>query len=419
MLSTIFKTATLRQSAITTVSTVTSGLLGAAFFFLLARILGNQEYGQFSTAIAVMTVLSTVFDLGSSQGLVKFTRQFRDNPQKVSQITKLALVSKLSLGLLATLIFAVFAPGFATHLFHQPLLTSVFRLVGWGVLTAMLFSFVTAVAQARENFYLWGALLIGTNAVRLVFLGLLAYLAISNSFSLTVLYSLTPLLGFIIGIWFLDRRFLKAPNTLPLFPEFFRFNKWVTGFLTISAVGARLDVLLTARFLDMGKTGSYALATQMVIILPQLTSAIGAVTAPKFASFDHQTANTTYIKKTVLLTSFTSLIASLILIPLARVVIVFAGPQYQSAFIPFLILLLGMDLFLAFSPLTDSLLYFFGRPQLIFALNAGYVLVTLLAGFIFIPLFGITGSALTFLSGQLFLLCGTVFSYLRLRAQKK
>ena len=61
-------TATFRESLVTVGSTVTSGILGALFYFLLARILGSRDYGAFAAVAALVTMLSSIFDLGTNQG---------------------------------------------------------------------------------------------------------------------------------------------------------------------------------------------------------------------------------------------------------------------------------------------------------------------------------------------------------------
>jgi len=413
----LFATAPLRQSLVTSVSTVINGGLGAVFYLLLARFIGAGEYGAFSAIAALVTMLSSVFDLGTSQGLVKFSGVFRNVPRQIDGILTLAFLVKLLMGTTAVILFMIFAPFFSEFIFRQPQLVPFMRLAGIGILASMLFSFVYSLAQARQKFYLWGGLFVGTNALRLLLIIILLALSRLTGYSSIVVHFTLPLLGFLIGWWFLRPRISTVDVTPGLIRQFFSFNKWITATVIVSAIGARIDTLLTARFLDLNSVGVYALATQMIVILPQLTTAFGAVTVPRFSSFTSSSDAGRYLKKVLLMSNVMAISASLLIIPVAWLVLQFAGKTYSGAWTPFLILLAGLALFFGLSPLRDCIQYFFGKPQYFFWQGAGAIILTVILSLMLIPPLGITGSALVVLFVHIAMAIVSISYYLYLSSR--
>lgn len=387
---------TLRQASITTASTLANAVLGAGFYFLLARYLGPAGYGQFTLAITLIPLLSGILDLGTSEALVKFVPSRRAN-SAYFPAAKLALTVKLISGITTVIFLSLLAQPISISLFRQPSLAAAIPWVGVGVLGQLLFSFSTYLFQALEKFYLWGGLFVSTNLVRLILLLLLVSLGLLSSSSALFIHISMPILGFVLSWVFLDRRIWSTHFDGQTLARFLAFNKWITATTVISAVISRLDIILTGRLLSLSLTGTYALSTQLVVFFPQLVTAISAVTTPKFASFQTIGDNRRYLKKTVWLTLGAGFLTALGLIPASLVVIRFAGPGYLASFLPFLILLSAHLIFLAATPFQDSLVYFSGRPQILFWLNLLSAPVIILSSLWLIPWLGPVGSSLSVL----------------------
>ncbi|KKU56739.1 MAG: hypothetical protein UX78_C0003G0015 [Candidatus Amesbacteria bacterium GW2011_GWA2_47_11] len=399
-------TATFRQSLVTVGSTVTSGILGALFYFLLARILGSRDYGAFAAVAALVTMLSSIFDLGTNQGLVKFSG--------TDPVAKLALIIKLFSGGLAVALFLIFAPGIASFLLHQPTLTPLVRLAGLGIFSSLLFSFIYTLAQSRSQYFLWGGVYVGPNLLRLIVIIWLFFTLRLTSFSALLVFTLAPFSAFLIGIFLTNRKFFSSRLSLPAAKHFFGFNQWITASTIIATLGSRIDTLLAVRLLNLSATGVYALAVQMITILPQITTALGAVTTPKFASFKTIADNRRYLGKTLVLSCSVALGSACLLAPFAWLVVLLVGPQFRGAYLPFIILLVAMSLFLGSSPIRDSLMYYFGRPRFFFWLGLASLIATVGLSLWLVPVWGIVGSAAVVLVIQIMSLVVSLAYYLYL-----
>lgn len=412
-LTSLLRSRTVRQSAITVTSTFASSGLGAVFYLLVARFLGSHNFGLFSLSLTILTLIVTVADVGMGQGLIRFVSQHRDTGAYFS-FAKLALKLKLISGIGSFLFLIVFAQPLATHLFRQPDLTPLLPGVGFGVLAYLLFSFPLSIFQGLQKFVLWGGLQVGANFLRLIFLAGLFFFSSVTPFWTLFVFSLSSFTGFLVSWLWLDQRFTQAKVDPTHVTQFWNFNKWVASFMIVSATVSRLDTLITARFVDLSHLGSYSLAMTMSSFLPQLSAALGAVTSARFAGLQNKLQAKSYLKRSSLFAIGVSLGVSLIMIPTALAVIAFTGRGFESSLWPFLILLSSLFIFLATNPLRDNLLYFHNQPQFFFWVSIGQGLVLTICALLLIPALGIIGTAMSVLASHIFLAVVSVWYYFHL-----
>jgi len=410
----ILLTRTFRHSSITVVSTAINGVLGALFYFLLARFLGSSEFGAFTILTTSIALLTGIIDLGSDQGIVRFIPKYKDNPDIQNKMIKLSLAIKFISGIVVFFLIFLFSGGISTLVLGKPDLSPIVVLIGLGVLTQILFSFSTSLSQALEKYFLWGGLFIGTNLIRLAMILLLFRFQSLNAFSAGILYLILPLLGFFLSFIFLDKKFVFSKGTLAYLPELFSFNKWVTAFVIVATIGSRLEIYFTARYLSLSALGVYGLAVQVSQILPQLTGAIGAVTSPKFASLNTKEKNLIYTMKSVILTSVLAIISSIVLVILGQFVFKFAGQDFAGAFTPFIILLVSMAIFFSTSPIRDSIIYYSSKPKFFFYVGVLHAVLVSILSIILIPKYSILGTSLVVLFGQIFLALASTWYFFRL-----
>jgi O-antigen/teichoic acid export membrane protein len=356
----LISTATVRQSIITMGSIVINAVLATLFYLLLARILGSSEYGLVTLSFATVAIMTVVFDFGNDRGMVKFLSLYPSNTERGQKILKAIFLAKIFSSLFFIILFTFFSREIASLLFNQPAMAAYLPLTAVCFGSQLLFYFGTYYFQAQEKFLLWGGLFVGANFSRLVFAVVLAVFGRLDTFTALILFALTPLLSFSFAFYKIGPAFLRQKLTKNIFLEIFSFNKWATGFSAISTVSSRLDTYLTSYLSRLSDVGVYGLATQATLIMPNLVSALGAVTSPKFSRFKNPLDNQRYLLKSIVFFSAIAILSGVILLPVGYVFMLISGPEYIAGFIPFVILLLSQLVFLAFSPIRDSILYSFG-----------------------------------------------------------
>ncbi len=408
----ILETATARQSVLTTASTFVNGFLGAGFYFLLARFLHSTQYGIFALMVAAISMLADVADFGSNQSLIRFIPEHKLNPGKLNQVINFVFLTKITSGLAITGIVTLFAAFISGHILGRPEIASLMPVVGLGVLAQLLFSFSTSITQAQERFWEWSGLFVATNATRIILIIILFTLGLLSGTTSVLAYIAIPFLGFLASLVFIKFKIDPGNFADINVAKIFKFNGWVSAFIVVASVGARVDTFLTGKLISLAAVGVYALANQVVSILPQLTGAIGAVTSPKYSSFNSLAKNITYTTKATYLTTGVAIASSLIIIPLGLLIFRFTGSEYVAGVGPMIVLLLAMCIFLVTSPIRDSILYFFTKPQFFFWLGIVHVFQTIALSYVFIPRYQIMGSALTVLLGQVLIAAASITYYI-------
>ncbi len=404
MLKSILRTATFKQSQITITGTIVNGTLGALFYIVLARLLGPSDFGLLTISLTTLVLIADIADIGTNTGLIRFvSSHINSDKEKAYRFLKLSLEIKLIAWVVAFAGVYLLAPFLAVAVFQKQELILPLRLVSFGIGAALLFSFATSALQAFQKYFLWSAVNILTNALRLILILALGYYSLLNVGSSLLAYIMLPFFGFFVTLFILPtRKFILSKEEFSLSGELFKYNIPVAIFTIIAAFSARLDTYLNAILLSSREVGIYGAANQLIQIMPQLVSALGLVSAPKFASFQKIDQMLIYFKKFQLFV-LGLCILGLLAIPLAIYFIpLLLGSAYNEAIIPFVILFLGYLIFLFSIPVHHSIIFYLGRPDVFIWVSLGHLAIIGFLGYFLISGFGIIGAAVTVLVGMVF-----------------
>lgn len=404
MLKAILKTATFRQSQITVLGTLINGVLGALFYVFLARFLGPSNFGLFIIAVTSIELVAGIADIGTNTGLVRFvSKNLSSDLNKSYQFLKLCLKIKAVNWIVSFLGLFFLAPFLAVEVFHKEQLIIPMRLAGLGVGGALLFTFATSTLQAYQKYFTWTVINILTNLLRFIMILILSYylvLDVSNSLLIFIFF---PFFGFFISLFLLPaRKIIQAKFELSLIKDLFKYTIPVAAFTIIASISSRLDTYLTAALLSSKDVGIYGIANQLVQFMPQLVSALGLVSSPKFASFQNNQQMLTYFRKFQLLVSGLVGLGILVLPVLIYIIPLILGQQYQPAIWPFIILFFAQLVFLFSIPVHHSVIFYFGRPEVFIWISVGHLIIIGGLGYILIASYGILGAAITVLAGTSF-----------------
>lgn len=404
MFKSILKTATFRQSSITFTGTILNGLLGALFYIVIARILGPAQFGLLTVAIVTMSMIADIADIGTNTGLIRFVSfNLGHNKEKALRFLKLSLEIKLIVWAIVFVLIQLIAPFLATQIFHKEDLITSLRLVSLGVGGALLFSFATSALQAFQKYFLWSSVNVVTNLLRLIFIFILGFYIQLNAENSLFIYIILPFFGFFLTLFILPTRSIfLTKNEFSLSKELFSYNIPVAVFTFIAAISARLDTFMTASLLTAREVGIYGAANQLVQVVPQLISALGVVAAPKFATFDNKNKMMVYFKKFQLFVTGIVLIGILTIPVSIYLIPQILGHEYVQSIGPFIILLMAMLVFLFSIPVHNSIIFYFGRPDIFIWVSLGHLLIIGGLGYFMISNYGVIGAAVTVLIGTTF-----------------
>jgi O-antigen/teichoic acid export membrane protein len=376
------KSQTLKDTIIVLASSILSSGLGFVFVFTIARRLGPQEFGVYSTIINYTTFLSAVIDLGISLSLINFVNKTTDQEKKKQWISTsffLVLISTLIIGLISTLIYSFSLKNIWKHGTDYSL--SVFLIIA--IIAINLF--FLALLQALKKF--WQRSILDTTfaLVRIIItysIIILANFNLNSSFlSIIYAYCIALIYALFVAKPFLSFKSFDVKKIKPILS----FSKWIGGINFAANLYGRLDVLMLAAYVSTYTTGIYAAASRFITIFPLVVSSFSSVVAPRFASFNLKNQLHSYFKKTLAVTSLIAM-GMLFLVPLAKFIILTAYDiSYQAAVPIFQILVITNIPLLLSIPATNAIIYFFKKPNYITLISLVQLIGLVLLNVFLIP----------------------------------
>ncbi|MEK7181160.1 MAG: flippase [Patescibacteria group bacterium] len=382
-----------------TVSNLGGRLLRAVIIIYSARVLGAAEWGLFSYAVSFVALITVFADFGIGPILTREASRTND-PLKRSQIVSTTFFLKMALLAIGVLVVIFLAPSLTTIKEAKFLFPIVSLILVFDTLQGFGFS----LARALEKMELEAFLYLTTN-VAIVIFGMLtlkyypsvkffAY-AYAAGTGLGAIATIFVLRKYLVNIFSNFQKKLVAPILGSAWPF---VMSGILGSLMINT-----DILLIGYFLSPEEIGFYSAAERPIQFLYLLPGILGSSIFPLLARLANK--NNEKIKEVLEKTlSFASLVS--IPIVLGGIVLggdiirVIFGSSYANAVIPFRILLATLSINFAAGILTNVIFAYDKQKDLVkFAVLGG--IANVIFDLIFIPRFGIVGSAWATLFAQI------------------
>lgn len=353
-----FKTATFKDTSMVFVGNTLSSVLGAVFFFILARKAGPAVFGIFSIATAVAITAVDLFDIAINNAIISFGSK----PGWRALALRNGLKRKIFFSIIFSVLLWIGIPAIIWML-GKPDIAYALKISIWLIPGKAIFSFVKTSLQAGKEFFLDSAVDILSSVFRLVV------------FFLLWRAGLTPLTaalwGYILGL--LLSTVIALPKIKELISveiednfnhkEFTVYQSWMTLAFAVSSVSSRLDIFFLTRMVSLEAVGWYQAAFRLYMPVQQLASSISRVLAPRFASFSNRKESKIYLRKALFLSGSLA-VSMFLLVPVYPWAIKFLyGSNFQGSVI-FAYGLLGyFSLFLLSTPWWSRLLYYYSNAR--------------------------------------------------------
>ena len=380
---------TSRDTLISFTGLGTIATVGMIFSIITARGLGPAAFGLFSALTALVTLLSSLGDLGISSALVNFLPKVTDRRSVLISVTfwfQIAVTLVLTLALMAAGFFHNFIiPGSTPqHFITIGVLTGLYVLQG----------FALGIFNAEKKF-LRASILQGSDSIIKLIIVAGLFFSRNLNIELAILANVfSTFISLIYGFWGESR------NIRPIFPraqlaEIFQFSKWIALSRTFGVMVSRVDVILLNLLAGSFQAGIYSAASRIALVFALLVSSIGAVTAPRFSAFVHKEDIRRYLKKVALMVGGISLImlSTVILAdPLVRLIF---GEEYLAAIPVFRAMTLAMIPFLFSVVTSQPLIYSFNQPKFFSWVTIVQVVIIISLDLIFIPRYQALGPTIS------------------------
>lgn len=392
-----------RQSVVFFAGTIFTAGAGYLFKVYLARVLGAEALGIYALGMTIIGLLGVINGLGLPQAAVRFVSAYTATGRFdllrgfLARGAGLLLVSNLFV--VAAVLLA--GPWIAVRFYHTPELKAYLGLfaliVFFGAVTTFLGQVLAGYKDVTRRTVIINFVGIPVTMILVVAaisrgLGLRGYISAQVAGALVVCI----LLG--VSVWRLTPKAARSLFRLPpLEKQVLSFSGAALGVGFLEFAIGQTDKVLIGFYLSARALGIYAVAAAMVAFVPIVLQSVNQIFSPTIA--DLYARGQIQLLERIFQTLTKWILASTI--PLAAAMIVFApalmgifGRDFEAGWPILVIGTLGQLVNCGVGS-VGYLLLMSGRQGRLIRVQAAAAVIMVLLGLLAIPVWGITGAALT------------------------
>lgn len=253
--------------------------------FVLARFMGDEQYGLYSLTDSVVYLLIGALPLGLGTAILHFVPIFKSQQDETSlwKTLQIGLMIPCLTGLLAGIVLFVFANPLAETVFHEPRLGLLLRIAAVAVFAGTLSAVAIATTQGfKQMQYKVITQNILLTSLKLILILLLAITGL-NAIKAITAYSVAMVVSCIALLYFLTR-LLPANRPLRLdvqhMKKMFKFSLPVYLAELLTIVGPSIRTLLLGLLNTVRAVGVFTVASRVNMVGSALRSAISTMSMP-------------------------------------------------------------------------------------------------------------------------------------------
>jgi O-antigen/teichoic acid export membrane protein len=372
-----------------------SAAMSIAATWMMATKLTPAQFGAFSLALAIMTVLQEIGGPSLDIAIVRFASSHsRSDPLRAEAYFRAGYRLKLLISGLLAAGLALLAGFLADNVYHEQLLRPLFYWMAAGLVVANLSTFILARLQAAERFLAYSVQRILVNFLKVLLLALAWAIDSLDLHTVPAAWTLSFVLSYLIGV-----RACPAPRGHPRnmpgdrpYGEIAGFAKWVMLSGLFFALHMRADILLLGSFRTAAEVGYYSIAWNLMLLLDLITSSIISALLPKASKITP--GDSAGFGWTILAASAVIAAALSPLYFFSDTLITAFFPKYLPAIGTFHILFWSSIVVLLIYPLYLGF-YSQNKPARVSVTYGILVVASVTVGFTIIPQYGLPGAAYT------------------------
>ena len=329
-----------------TLGNITSTIIQAISVFIIARILGSEQYGIYTISTIIPTLLLLFVDPGIDQGITKYAASLQTKGQK-DRIPKLLAHGILLKTTLATAAFAacfIFADQFAIHILNRP---EIAPEVTWYIQLASAMIIFQAIWTTINSAFVgldrtqYNAL---TTTIQATIKGVIAPILVIIGLSITgalLGYVISLLMASLLGIsLFIIKiyRPLNHSNTsngkiAGNVKTLIRYGLPLYISILIGGFALQYQNILLSIFTTNHEIGNYKAAMNFTVIVSSLAIPIATTLLPAFSKLESNKEDVKqFLEMAIKYTSMTILpIATLLIIYSEEITQIMYGTSYELA----------------------------------------------------------------------------------------
>ena len=392
---------------------VASTLISAVGTIIIARLLGADNYGLYTVALAAPNLISTFRDWGINVAMVKYSAQYNSesNTTKIRSVFVSGLLFEIILGLVLSVVsFAL--SGFLATNFNRPAIAPLIQIASFFVLTSALINAATAAYTGMETMHLNSILLIIQSIAKTALILALVLLGLGTLGAITG-FTIAVVIAGLAGVFLMWNIYKSLPKPANSKLEIIATTKTMFKYGLPISIGTILVGFLTqfysyilAIFVSNNAIiGNYSVAINFVVLIAFFATPVTTMLFPAFSKLDPQKDKALFGN----IFQYSVKYAAFVVVPVAAMVMALAQPAISTIFQDkyvlaplFLVLLSVTYLYTAFGSLSVGNLI---NGQGYTTFNLKVSILTAVIGFplsfVLISKFGVIGLIVTSLTVSL------------------
>jgi len=385
----------------------TGAIIGRTFGYLtrivLARFLGTDGYGLLNLGLAGFSIAGAIAALGLGSGVIRYVSYYKGRGEegKIKGTIYSALKISLPVALVFTLLLYLGSDWLATHVFHDPALSSVLKIFSFAIPFAILAgNFISATIGFQDLRYSIYVHDISENALRLTAIVILLSLGfglLGAAWGWCIAIMITPFIAF----YFLEKRVFPILKTKtksdPMGKELFSFS-WPLLLVGFSGLVLEwTDTLMLGFFCTSSEVGIYNAALPTARLVQTIPGIFAVIFMPVISElfsrgrYDDIKNMYSIVTKWILSLVIPAFLLMVLFAP--SVIKIIFGAEYTGGALALAILTTGY-LFISLFGLTEPILEAHGRTKVIMGCTFFAAALNVILNLYLIPIYGITGAAL-------------------------
>ncbi|MCJ7560013.1 flippase [Candidatus Bathyarchaeota archaeon] len=314
---------------------VASTVISSVGTIFIGNLLGDENYGLYTIALAAPNLISLFRDWGISVAMIKYTAQYNseDKAAKIRGIFTAGILFETILGLILSAV-AFTLSGLLAQLYRLPNITPLIQIASFTILTSALLSTAQAAFTGMERMELNSITLIIQSIIKTAVVLTLVILGL-GPLGAVIGFSVAILIAGLIAVllmWALYKNLPKPTNntleTKNTIKTMFTYGLPLSIASIIATFQTTFYTFILPIFVAPGLYGNYGIANTFVVLITFFAAPVSTMLFPAFSKLDPQKDKETL--KNVF--QFSIKYASLLVVPAAAIVITLSRPGISILF---------------------------------------------------------------------------------------
>jgi stage V sporulation protein B len=315
---------------------VLSTVISAVGTIFIARLLGPDNMGLYTIALAAPNLIATFRDWGVSTAMIKYSAEYNseNNVAKIRSVFVSGLAFEIIVGL-GLSVLSLLLSQFLADFYGRPAIVQLIQIASLFVLTSALVNTASAAFTGMEKMHLNSYMLTiqsiikTTTIIGLVLLGL-------GTMGAVIGFSLGVLVAGLVGVLFMYTVYRSLPKSNNSKLELMKTIKTMLVYGLPLSIGAILTGFLTQFYsfimaifvTDNSLIGNYSVAVNFVVLITFFATPVTTMLFPAFSKLDAQKDKETL--KNVF--QYSVKYAALIVMPVTTMVMALSQPAIGTIF---------------------------------------------------------------------------------------